>query len=111
MMKRLLVLVFVAALTPVYAADFGPDVRVVVLINARTPDGVFKDAIHMTKAEFDAKSNAEIAALKKARVDAWRAHVAAARVKPAVTLSRAELQAERARIAAELATLDEKLSR
>lgn len=106
---KILALVLAAALS--MGATYGSDVRVVVMIEAKTPDGMFKDALHMTKAEFDAKSDAEIAAMKKARVDAWRAHVAAARTKPAPTISRAELQAERARIAAELALLDEKLSR
>lgn len=56
-----------------------------IKIQRDTPDGVFNDAIYMTKDEREALTDEQIQDLKQARVQAWRAAVQAAKNRPAPT--------------------------
>ena len=93
------------------AATYGPDVRVQVLIEAKTSEGTFKDALYYTKAEFDALSDAQVASLKAARVTAWVAAVQAAKQAPPPVVTKEDLQAEKAQLEARLAVLNAEIAK
>ena len=56
-----------------------------IKIRRETPDGVFNDAIYMTKDEREALTDEQIQDMKQARVQAWRASIKAAKSRPAPT--------------------------
>lgn len=100
-----------AAVLPASSATYGPDVRVQVIIEAQTSEGKFRDAIVYTKAEFDAKSDAQIAADKNARTAAWVAAVRAAKQAPPPVVTKADLEAEKAQLEARLAVLNAEIAK
>lgn len=110
MKKLAFVLLAVLILPSAFAADYTDDIRILVPVVRRTSEGVFRDAITYSKAEYDAKTNAEIKADGDARAAAWVAAVQAAKTRPPVVPTRAELQAERDRLAAELAVIESRLA-
>lgn len=103
--------ILAVALSPAPAATYGPDVRVQVIIEAQTPEGKFMDALMLTKAEFDAASDAQIAALKTARVDAWVAAVQAAKQAPPPVVSKQALEDEKAQLEARLAVVNAEIAK
>jgi hypothetical protein len=76
------------------AATYDANVRVQVLIEAKTSEGTFKDALYYSKAEYDALSDAQIEAAKATRVTNWVNAVKAAKTAPPPTFTKAELQAQ-----------------
>lgn len=105
----LALVVLVAAITSP-AADYGPNVRVQVLIEAKTAEGTFKDALYYTKAEFDALSDAQIEAAKAARVTNWVNAVKAAKTAPPLVMTKAELQAQLDELNKQVVELQSKIS-
>lgn len=83
-----------------------PDVRIQVLIRKDTSQGQFTDAMYFSKAEFDALSNADVRAMAEARKDAWVQAVKDASKAVRVAERKADKQARREQIAADLAALD-----
>ena len=53
-----------------------------IKIRRETPDGVFNDAIYMTKDEREALTDEQIQDMKQARVQAWRDSVQASKLRP-----------------------------
>lgn len=84
------------------------DIRIQVPIEQTTPYGTFHDALYFTPAEYAALTEADIEALKQARVDAWVAAVSTPR-KPAEPTAE-DLAADAARVRREFEVLAQKLA-
>lgn len=110
-MKRLIAVLtlLVLVLPSAFAADYTADVRIQVLIDIQTSEGRFRDALYFSKSEFDALSNAQVSQMKADRITAWVNAVRAARTRPATPPTRQQLEAERSRLEAELAAINERL--
>ena len=88
-----------------------PNVRVQVLVKAKTKHGKFTDAIYYSKSQYDAMSEAAVTAAKDARIAAWVAAVDYARANPAPPPTRADRIAERDRLQAEADLITAELAR
>ena len=88
-----------------------PNVRVQVLVKARTVHGKFSDAIYYSEAQYKAATDAAVTAAKDARIAAWVAAVDYARANPAPRPTRAERIAERDRLQEELDRVKAELAR
>lgn len=83
-----------------------PDVRIQVMIRKKTQHGQFSDAMYFSKEEYDALTNQEVRALAEARKDAWVQAVKDASKAVRVAERKADKQARRNQIAADLAALE-----
>lgn len=98
--------------TVVHAATYDSTVRVQVIVEAKTPEGNFRDAIYYSKAEFDALSDAQVQADKAARVTAWVAAVQAAKTAPPPPEpTKAELQAQLDELTKQVADIQAKIAK
>ncbi|MFA6278864.1 MAG: hypothetical protein WCS97_01025 [Candidatus Paceibacterota bacterium] len=89
----------------------GPDnqASIQVKISENTPEGQFNDSIYYTPEQWAAKTPADIAADKKARVDNWLKTIKAAKAAPPYVPTKEELQRQADELQAQLDGINEQI--